>query len=79
MALKPCEGVIWTETKTKTEPSEEENNTKPRFQSKKGSVFPAKRRSVKKMMFDQFVKSVAFLFASTRCSPVAGALKPDKG
>jgi hypothetical protein len=30
---------------------------------KHGSVIPAKRRSVKRMMFDQFVQSVAHLFS----------------
>ena len=31
----------------------------PHFRPKKGSIFPAKRRSVKRMMFDYIVSSLA--------------------
>ncbi|CAK9176819.1 unnamed protein product [Ilex paraguariensis] len=41
-----------------------EPTTEPWFKPKKGSVIPAKRRSVKKMMFDSMVQSVASLFQS---------------
>ncbi|CAA2991980.1 Hypothetical predicted protein [Olea europaea subsp. europaea] len=35
-----------------------------RFKLKKGSVFPAKRRSVKKMIFDDIVHSIFSCFGS---------------
>ncbi|CAK9140423.1 unnamed protein product, partial [Ilex paraguariensis] len=42
-----------------------EPTTEPWFKPKKGSVIPAKRRSVKKMMLDTIVQSVACLFRSS--------------
>ncbi|KAJ0085619.1 hypothetical protein Patl1_08244 [Pistacia atlantica] len=58
-------------------PSEEEsgNQAEPWFKSKKGSVIPAKRRLLKRLMFDHFVKSIASLFGSTWCSDAISSLK----
>lgn len=52
----------------------------PLFPPKEGSVFPAKRKSVKKMMFHKILKSITSLFSFRRCSSkAAGAVKPNKG
>ncbi|KAJ4700799.1 Filaggrin-2 like [Melia azedarach] len=52
--------------------------TEPRFRSKKGSVIPAKRRSVKRMMFDQFVQSLVSLFGSVKKQVSTAAPKSSK-
>uniref|UniRef100_A0A2N9H7Z1 Uncharacterized protein n=1 Tax=Fagus sylvatica TaxID=28930 RepID=A0A2N9H7Z1_FAGSY len=48
----------------KLSPNEElPSGVRPRFNKPKhGGVIPAKRRSVKRMMFNQFVQSIAHLF-----------------
>lgn len=82
MGVKTCEEVTWVK-KVRDQTQEmatAEAKTKPLSQSEIGSVFPAKRRLVKKLMFDKIVKSIASLFASRRCfSKATGDLKPDKG
>ncbi|KAJ0025977.1 hypothetical protein Pint_08070 [Pistacia integerrima] len=82
MGVKTCEEVTWVK-KVRDETQEMATagaDKKPRFQSKRGSVFPEKKRLVKKLMFDKIVKSIASLFASRRCSSKAtGDVKSDKG
>ncbi|PIN20857.1 hypothetical protein CDL12_06462 [Handroanthus impetiginosus] len=36
----------------------------PRFRAKKGSIFPARRRLVKKMVFDLIVQSICSCFTA---------------
>nr|POE99536.1 hypothetical protein CFP56_78833 [Quercus suber] len=48
--------------------------TKPRFTPKNGSVIPTKRRSVKTMMLDWIVQSIASLLRSL-CSSASEAPK----
>ncbi|KAG2665852.1 hypothetical protein I3760_15G027400 [Carya illinoinensis] len=46
----------------------------PRFKPKAGSVFPAKRRSVKRMMLDSFIQFLALNFygpGHPSCSPAS--------
>ncbi|KAJ4700783.1 hypothetical protein OWV82_024106 [Melia azedarach] len=62
---------------SKTDPGEEMGGatTEPRFKAKKGSVFPERRRSVTRMMYDQLVQSLASLFGSVKKEASAAAAK----
>ncbi|KAJ4700797.1 hypothetical protein OWV82_024120 [Melia azedarach] len=70
---KPREEV----SSNKTDPGWEVGGTttEPRFKSKKGSVIPAKRRSVKRMMLDQLVLSLASVFGSVKKQVTGSAPK----
>nr|POE65561.1 hypothetical protein CFP56_71204 [Quercus suber] len=67
--LKPDEQGLEKKVVKLSNPSEEmarSNNSKcqtePRFKPKIGSVFPAKKRLVKRMMFDYILHSLAKIF-----------------
>ncbi|PON91580.1 hypothetical protein TorRG33x02_126190 [Trema orientale] len=44
----------------------EETQQQPHFRPKRGSVFPAERRSVKRMIFDHILHSLATAFIVSR-------------
>ncbi len=69
MKLNPSGVVVYTKIEpekkmVKLSPSQELAPVIWFNKAKHGSVIPAKRRSVKRMMFDQFVQSIAHLFCS---------------
>ncbi|XP_059455776.1 uncharacterized protein LOC132185968 [Corylus avellana] len=64
--LNPDGKGVWDDVEkpekvAKLNPDEEPagSKTQPRFKPKVGSVIPAKRRLVKRMMFDWFVRSIS--------------------
>nr|POE84051.1 hypothetical protein CFP56_39443 [Quercus suber] len=57
-------GELEKEMLVRLNPDELEKKTEPRFKPKIGSVSPAKKRLVKRMMFDYILHSLANIFCS---------------